>query len=150
MYDPKFCCISLERSFAYFQNVETEWTTMSLAWQIFKEHVVFATMIRGDKVLGISSCKTVLFLLIIKSHFGNMCTFLGQQKFLELGAISAENKTQYHQTKDYPWLPFKYFLESWKPFCLVYVLPLFFFPFSLDYTSGVSCMHKNQVDDSWM
>ena len=40
-----------------------------------------------------------------------MRTFSGQQKFLQLGATSAENKTKHNPTKDYPLLPFVYFLE---------------------------------------
>ena len=32
--------------------------------------------------------------------------FLWATKVLQVCAISAENKTQYNQTKDYPWMPF--------------------------------------------
>ena len=91
-----------------------------------------------------------VFWFKIESHFGNMPTFSGQQKFLKLVATLAENETQHNQTKDYPWLPFVYLLEPCKNFCLVYFLPLFSFPFSWDSISGVSCMHRDQVDDSWL
>ena len=62
-------------------------------------------------------------LIEIESPFGNMCTSPGQQKFLQLDGTSAENKTQHNQTKDYTWLTFVFFLEPWKHFCLVYLLP---------------------------
>ena len=66
--------------------------------------------------MSIKSWWNRLFRLTIKSQFVNLCKLYGQPKYLQLNLILAERHKKTHY---YPWLPFVYLLELWKPTFLV-------------------------------